>query len=42
MYEDVKKHDDKLNDIDQVVDWELFHPILSQSYKNKTKKGWKT
>ncbi|GAA5819516.1 MAG: Pseudogene of IS5 family transposase [Methanobrevibacter sp. CfCl-M3] len=39
MYEDVKKHGDKLNDIDQIVDWELFRPILSQSYKNKTKKG---
>jgi hypothetical protein len=29
MYEDVKKHGDKLNDIDQIVDWELFRPILS-------------
>jgi hypothetical protein len=25
MYEDVKKHDDKLNEIDQIVDWEIFH-----------------
>jgi len=39
MYEDVKKHGDKLNEIDQIVDWEIFHPILMQTYKNKTLKG---
>jgi len=36
---DVKKHGDKLNDIDQIVDWEIFRPILMQAYKNKTRKG---
>jgi IS5 family transposase len=39
MYEDVKKHGDKLNDIDQIVDWEIFRSILMQTYKNKTQKG---
>jgi IS5 family transposase len=39
MYEDVKKHGDKLNDIDQIVDWEIFRSILMQAYKNKTRKG---
>ncbi|GAA5819069.1 MAG: Pseudogene of IS5/IS1182 family transposase [Methanobrevibacter sp. CfCl-M3] len=39
MYENVKKHGDKLNEIDQIVDWEIFRPILIQAYKNKTLKG---
>jgi hypothetical protein len=29
----------KLNDIGQIVDWEIFRSILMQAYKNKTRKG---
>ncbi|GAA5819854.1 MAG: IS5 family transposase [Methanobrevibacter sp. CfCl-M3] len=39
MYEDVKKHGDKLNEINQIIDWEIFRSILSTPYKNKTNKG---
>jgi len=28
-----------LNKIDQIVDWEIFSPILNEPYKNKTNKG---
>ncbi|GAA5818669.1 MAG: transposase partial [Methanobrevibacter sp. CfCl-M3] len=28
-----------LNDIDQIVDLEIFRSILMQAYKNKTRKG---
>jgi IS5 family transposase len=35
----VKKHGDKLNEIDQIVNWEIFRSILMQAYKNKTRKG---
>ncbi|MDR2545523.1 MAG: hypothetical protein LBD03_08355 [Methanobrevibacter sp.] len=28
-----------MNDIDQIVDWEIFRSILIQAYKNKALKG---
>lgn len=39
MYSDVLEHGDKLYEIDKIIDWNIFHPILSKPYKNKTEKG---
>jgi IS5 family transposase len=30
---------DKLYEIDKIMDWDIFRPILSEPYKNKTKNG---
>ena len=38
-YEKVKKLGDKLSEIDSLIDWEVFRPIVAEMYRNKTEKG---
>ena len=38
-YEKVKKLGDKLSEIDSLIDWEAFRPIVAGMYKNNTEKG---
>jgi IS5 family transposase len=38
MYNNVMALGDKLHEIDKIMDWNIFRPILSESYKNKIKK----
>jgi len=38
-YERVKKLGDKLSEIDSLIDWEAFRPIVKGLYDNKTEKG---
>ena len=38
-YEKVKKLGDKLSEIDSLIDWEAFRPIVAGMYRNKTEKG---
>ena len=38
-YERVKKLGDKLSEIDSLIDWEAFRPIVKGLYDNKSQKG---
>ena len=38
-YERVKKLGDKLSEIDSLIDWEAFRPIVNGLYDNKSEKG---
>lgn len=38
-YERVKRLGDRLSDIEKLIDWEAFRPIVKDMYDNKTKKG---
>ncbi|WAM22635.1 MAG: IS5 family transposase (plasmid) [Candidatus Methanoperedens sp.] len=38
-YERVKRLGDRLSDIEKLIDWEAFRPIVSGMYDNKTEKG---
>ena len=38
-YEKVKKLGDRLAEIDSLIDWEAFRPIIAGMYKNNTEKG---
>ena len=38
-YEKVKKLGDKLSEIDSLINWEAFRPIIAGMYKNNTEKG---
>jgi len=38
-YEKVKKLGDKLSEIDSLIEWEAFRPIVAGMYKNNTEKG---
>jgi IS5 family transposase len=39
MYRKVKKLGDKLAEVDSVIYWEAFRPIIGSMYHNKTEKG---
>ena len=39
MYRKVKKLGDKLAEIDSLIDWEAFRPIIGSMYNNKTERG---
>ena len=38
-YENVKKHGDRLAQVDSLIDWEAFRPIITPMYHNKTPRG---
>jgi len=38
-YENVKKHGDRLAQVDSLIDWETFRPIIQPLYHNKTPRG---
>ena len=38
-YERVKSLGDKLSEIDSLINWESFRPIVKDMYDNKTEKG---
>jgi len=38
-YENVKKHGDRLAQVDSLIDWEAFRPIIQPLYHNKTPRG---
>jgi IS5 family transposase len=38
-YERVKALGDKLSEIDTLISWEAFRPIVKDMYDNKTEKG---
>jgi len=38
-YRKVKKLGDKLADVESLIDWEAFRPIIGSMYNNKTEKG---
>ena len=38
-YENVKKHGDRLAQVDSLIDWEAFRPIITPMYPNKTPRG---
>jgi len=38
-YEKVKKLGDRLAEVDSLIDWEAFRPIVAEMYRNKTEKG---
>ena len=38
-YEKVKKLGDRLAEVDSLIDWEAFRPIVAGMYRNKTEKG---
>jgi IS5 family transposase len=38
-YERVKRLGDKLSEIEKLIDWEAFRPIVKDMYDNKTEKG---
>jgi IS5 family transposase len=38
-YERVKALGDKLSEIDTLINWEAFRPIVKDMYDNKTEKG---
>ena len=35
-YENVKKNGDKLAEVETLIDWEAFRPIIQSMYNNKT------
>jgi IS5 family transposase len=39
MYRKVKKLGDKLAEIDSLIDWDAFRPIIGSMYNNKTERG---
>jgi len=38
-YENVRKNGDKLAEVETLIDWEAFRPIISPMYHNKTSRG---
>jgi len=38
-YENVKKNGDRLAQVDSLIDWEAFRPIITPMYRNKTSRG---
>ncbi len=38
-YERVKRLGDRLSEIEKLIDWEAFRPIVGGMYDNKTEKG---
>jgi len=38
-YENVKKHGDRLAQVDSLIDWKAFIPIITPMYHNKTPRG---
>ena len=38
-YENVKKHGDRLAQVDALIDWKAFRPIIAPMYHNKTPRG---
>ncbi len=38
-YERVKRLGDRLSEIDKLIDWEAFRPIVQDIYDNKSEKG---
>lgn len=39
MYARVEKLGDKLAEINPLIDWEAFRPIITEMYDNKSEKG---
>ena len=40
-YEQLKKFGDRLSDMKDIIDWDRIKPLLSDLYRNDTKKGGK-
>lgn len=38
-YEQLKKFDDRLSDMKEIIDWDRIKPLISYLYKNNTEKG---
>jgi len=38
-YEKVERLGDRLAEVDSLIDWEAFRPIVAGMYRNNTKKG---
>jgi IS5 family transposase len=38
-YEKIKELGDRLAEIDPLIDWEVFRPIISEMYNNKSECG---
>ena len=38
-YKQVKRLDDQLAEIESLLNWEAFHPIVGEIYDNKSERG---
>ena len=38
-YKELERLGDKLSDIESLIDWEPFRPIINEMYNNKTESG---